>query len=448
MPINNGGGGGGITIETDPTALKLTGGTMTGDVIWPAVGTGSDSAIGTWGFGVEHDMGQGGEHQSAYVEYNQIGITSLNRSTLIDSASIKMYADYDQVSITANGGGVPIISLSGQKINNNENWASLTLTPGSVGGFAQPNVNGDTGNFNLASEGIYGATNLNTVNSSDWVLNSELVCGEELVGDNHFIVRPSGIDIYGNGAHHLTNIEYSKNDKVADADYRMVKLNATDTNGFIFRHEKNIAPNATTFNEISISATAGVKINGSEIVRADTTVFAKKDGATFTGKVNLGAGTTIAPLNIATGVTPASSLTGDIWISTTNIRYKDSTGTERLVADANRSNSFTSSQTIQVTNNSNPALKITQLGTGEALRVEDETSPDATAFVISNNGRVGIGVTPDATAALCIDGTGIKFPSILLVPDRVVVSTASAVYTRELLVSINGVNYAIPLRLV
>ena len=54
-------------------------------------------------------------------------------------------------------------------------------------------------------------------------------------------------------------------------------------------------------------------------------------------------------------------------------------------------------------------LRITQLGTGEAFRVEDETSPDSTAFVVSNSGRVGIGVSPDANVGLSVSSSGIKF---------------------------------------
>jgi hypothetical protein len=38
------------------------------------------------------------------------------------------------------------------------------------------------------------------------------------------------------------------------------------------------------------------------------------------------------------------------------------------------------------------ALRITQLGTGEAIRVEDETNPDSTPFVVAADGRVGIGI--------------------------------------------------------
>jgi hypothetical protein len=50
-------------------------------------------------------------------------------------------------------------------------------------------------------------------------------------------------------------------------------------------------------------------------------------------------------------------------------------------------------QIISVTDNSNAALRITQLGTGNALLVEDSSNPDSTPFVITNAGNVGIGTT-------------------------------------------------------
>ena len=37
------------------------------------------------------------------------------------------------------------------------------------------------------------------------------------------------------------------------------------------------------------------------------------------------------------------------------------------------------------------ALRITQLGTGEAIRVEDSTNPDSSPFVVASDGKVGIG---------------------------------------------------------
>lgn len=53
----------------------------------------------------------------------------------------------------------------------------------------------------------------------------------------------------------------------------------------------------------------------------------------------------------------------------------------------NSINTFTVAQVIETTDNSNPALRITQLGTADALRVEDEASPDSTPFVITAAGH-------------------------------------------------------------
>jgi len=49
------------------------------------------------------------------------------------------------------------------------------------------------------------------------------------------------------------------------------------------------------------------------------------------------------------------------------------------------------------TNSIGPALKITQIGTGNALVVQDSTDPDSTPFVVTNDGSVGIGTTTPLT---------------------------------------------------
>ena len=51
-------------------------------------------------------------------------------------------------------------------------------------------------------------------------------------------------------------------------------------------------------------------------------------------------------------------------------------------------NTFTASQIISTTDNTNAALRITQTGTGNALVVEDSTNPDSTPFVIDSSGRM------------------------------------------------------------
>jgi hypothetical protein len=62
-------------------------------------------------------------------------------------------------------------------------------------------------------------------------------------------------------------------------------------------------------------------------------------------------------------------------------------------ATTTASNTFTANQIVSVTDNSNAALRITQLGTGNALVVEDDTNPDSTPFVVTAAGNVGVGTT-------------------------------------------------------
>lgn len=61
--------------------------------------------------------------------------------------------------------------------------------------------------------------------------------------------------------------------------------------------------------------------------------------------------------------------------------------------DKANSTTYTNNVVISVADNTNAALRITQTGTGEAIRVEDSANPDASPFVVLNDGSVGIGNT-------------------------------------------------------
>lgn len=63
-------------------------------------------------------------------------------------------------------------------------------------------------------------------------------------------------------------------------------------------------------------------------------------------------------------------------------------------------------------NSTDAALRITQLGTGESLRIEDSTNPDSTPFVITNDGRVGIG-DPNPSQKLVVSGIIIASTSLI-----------------------------------
>jgi len=154
------------------------------------------------------------------------------------------------------------------------------------------------------------------------------------------------------------------------------------------------------------------------VVLNDLTAKANLSGASFTGKINLAPITlSSASLNLGIGTSPTSTLAGDIWIAT-NLNYKDNVGVAKVVANTNTANYFANNQIISCSTTV-AALRVTQLGTGNAIEVEDNTSPDATKFVVDQFGKVGIGVAPDTYACLAVDNNGIKFS------DGTVQSTAS-----------------------
>ena len=193
---------------------------------------------------------------------------------------------------------------------------------------------------------------------------------------------------------------------------------------------KSVTPNLSD-DDTSIATTAFVKGQGyitssaltPYLTTADaaTTYFtiasaagkANLSGATFTGKVNFTPVSGVAGLNIGIGGTDTSSTTaGDMWVTTsgTTLNYRDGQGTWRIVASRNLSNQFTSPQIVQTPiGTTAAALRVTQLGTGNAIEVEDSTTPDSTRFVVDQFGKVGIGIAPDASAALKVDTNGIMF---------------------------------------
>jgi hypothetical protein len=77
-----------------------------------------------------------------------------------------------------------------------------------------------------------------------------------------------------------------------------------------------------------------------------------------------------------------------------------STGAFTTLA-ASGTTTLSGNQIISVTDNTNAALRITQLGTGNALLVEDSSNPDASPFVIDNAGNTYIGsLTSNAPSAV------------------------------------------------
>ena len=138
--------------------------------------------------------------------------------------------------------------------------------------------------------------------------------------------------------------------------------------------------------------------------------YALLSGATFTGKVSLTTTATTPSLNLGAAIAsgPTSAVNGDIWITNAaspKLAYKTG-GVNYYPAVANQFNTFSAGVAITGASASSPQLAVTQtgqgvavqittnVGSGHALVVEDQTSPDTDAFVINAFGSVGIGVTP------------------------------------------------------
>jgi len=125
-----------------------------------------------------------------------------------------------------------------------------------------------------------------------------------------------------------------------------------------------------------------VTVNGtltSNLIFTDNTYDIGASGATRPRTGYFGT-SVFAPLVDATNleVTNIKALDG-----TANISIANSTGIA----------TFSKATIVETTDNTNAALRITQMGTGNALLVEDNTNPDTTPFAIDSNGYVIAGYT-------------------------------------------------------
>lgn len=213
-----------------------------------------------------------------------------------------------------------------------------------------------------------------------------------------------------------------------------------------------------------------------------TTAALPLTGGTLTGRVvfpNRTAGQ-IAHLNLGTVAdnltVPTTLVEGDIFFHDTdatggyNVRLAytaksfSGTLTNYSLAVLQNQNFFTQPQTISCSHNSQPALRVTQLGTGEAIRVEDSTNPDATPFIVANNGQTVIGgLTPYSTASLTVNGgasiesgsyyvrvdsNGVGIYGTLVLTNQTTVSgtTIFSDYNNDIAVNVNGQTIYIPYR--
>jgi hypothetical protein len=170
---------------------------------------------------------------------------------------------------------------------------------------------------------------------------------------------------------------------------------------------------------------------------------------TFSNKVSFTANTSRAGINIGIGGNETgSNVAGDMWIATggVSLNFRDGTGAWRQCLS-------TSSAGVINVNTTLPALRVTQNGTGNALLVEDSTTPDANAFIIDNAGNVGIGVATGFTPTSKVEVVGnVKADTFsngagpAFSVNSVTTHTGGS-DSNDIIVAIGGLNYRIGARL-
>ena len=105
------------------------------------------------------------------------------------------------------------------------------------------------------------------------------------------------------------------------------------------------------------------------------------------------------------GTLTSLNVTGDLTVDT-NVLDVDTTNNRVGIGTASPSATLD----VQTDSGSFPSLRVTNLGTGPSLLIQDETSPDTTPFTVLDSGNVGIGVlSPSAKLeVLSANTTGVK----------------------------------------
>ena len=275
------------------------------------------------------------------------------------------------VSVTANGSGLISFDAIVGEINFN-NYETATLLAGATTKLTTLEIEMTTG------------TSVATVLQTQCVIVANLI--------NETIFTPTPFEEHIVDAPVDGNLYARKDgDWIAFQEEDNQGITQGDADARYLRQANNLS-------DLGDVATARTNLSVYSIASTDSLLALKANlsGATFTGKVNHTSVGGAAGLNIGIGGTSTSAnVAGDLWITTggTNLNFRDGTGAWRVLATQGQINTFSTNQII-AGSTSTAMLRVTQTGTGEALRVEDEANPDLSPFIVGADGRVGIHGTP------------------------------------------------------
>jgi len=312
------------------------------------------STSGTWDSVYTTVSTNSADWESTYTTFKNTSGTFLTSET--DSQTLSYNESSKELSIS-NGNTVSLSSIDNNLKSLSGNWESTYTT-----------VSGNSASWS------YDGSDLKTL-SSNWQ------------------------NTYTTVSANSSNWSYDGSDiKSLSGNWESTYTTFKNTSGTFLTSETD--SQTLSYNESSkeLSISNGNTVSLSSInndLSARMALYVPLSGGAMTGKLSITAATiSFAPLNIGSSpVQPSNPLSGDVWMRNNLIQYRGSSTTVNSVAATAEPNVFTVRQVIQATDNSNAALRVTQLGTGDAIRVEDETNPDATPFIIDNLGNVMLGLS-------------------------------------------------------
>ncbi len=199
----------------------------------------------------------------------------------------------------------------------------------------------------------------------------------------------------------FTTLSSTGNTTLGDAAADSVTVNGTIASNLIFTDNTYDigATGATRPRNLFLAGNAtiggNIVLTGSlDLTDIEVTNIKAKDGTASATIADSTGVMTITTLASTTGnITTVNATTVDTTnLEVTNIKAKDGTASI-VLADTTGIATFSNATVVETTDNTNAALRITQLGTGNALLVEDSTNPDSTPFAIDNQGRIFQGYT-------------------------------------------------------
>jgi hypothetical protein len=359
------------------------------------------------------------------LDGNTISSTDTNGSVVIaPNGTGDVQLDADTVRVGDSGAAVTLTSNGA---------GALTLTTGGAADLTLSTNSGTTSGTVVIANGVNGNITLTPDGTGDVILAADRV----QMGDSN---TDTTLTTNGTGSLNLTtnngtnsgtiqiaqgvngNITLTPNGTGSVSVPKLVWSNGTATRvpylttGGQFIDSANMTFDGT---RLTVADLADSGLTSGRVVYANT-------GGALVDSANLTFNGTDLTVSGAVNAGSINATTLDLTnLEVTNIKAKDGTAaitiadttgavafsTNVTIGDAssdtvtvNGTTTFNASPVISVTDNTNAALRITQLGTGNAFLVEDTTNPDSSPFVIDASGKVGIG-TASPAVSLAISAT-------------------------------------------